>query len=106
MFVTLSSLLSLSLPYSLPPSFPQEVAADMIIQAIQAKSELTTLIGLNTLGKEDLLVTIATKLGVWVGVSQDRYGTLKVLEVENVFTTDMESCSVRVLPFQVVLRSA
>ena len=64
-----------------------------------------TILGLHTLGKEDLLVAIAKKLGVWVGVAPQRYETLRLIEAENVFTTDVDSCFVRVLPFYIALRS-
>lgn len=77
----------------------------MIVRLIRENSDCTTLLGLHTLGKEDLLVAIAMQLGMWVGVSQERYEMLRYLEADNVFTTDMDSCFVRVLPFHIVLRT-
>ena len=75
------------------------------MRLICENGEHTILIGLHTLGKEDLLVAIAKQLGMWVGVSPERYETLQLLEADNVFTTDMESCFVRVLPFHMVLKT-
>ena len=72
---------------------------------IRENKDCVTLIGLHTLGKEDLLVAIAKQLGVWVGVSPERYETLRVLEADNVFSTDFDRCFVRVLPFHVVLKT-
>ena len=78
---------------------------ETIVHQIRENGERTTLIGIHTLGKEDLLVAIAKQLGVWVGVSPERYETLRLLEADNVFTTDVGSCYVRVLPFHMVLRA-
>ena len=78
---------------------------ERIVRVIQENGERTTLVGLHILGKEDLLVAIAKQLGVWVGVSPERYETLQLLEADNVFTTDMGSCLVRVLPFHMVLKT-
>ena len=80
------------------------MATDTILQLIRENSDLTALLGLYTLGKEDLLVAIAKRLEVWVGVSPERYETLRVLEADNVFTTDIDRCFVRVQPFHIVLR--
>ena len=83
----------------------QEKATEMIMRLIYGRREHTTLVGLHTLGKEDLLVAIAKQLGMWVGVSPERYETLQLLEADNVFTTDVDSCFVRVLPFHIVLKA-
>ena len=86
-------------------SLLQEVATEKIINLIGQNKDGLTLLGLHTLGKEDLLVAIAKRLGVWVGVSPQRYETLCLIEAENVFTTDVDSCFVRVLPFHIALKT-
>ena len=83
----------------------QREATDTIVRLVQDHPNHTSLVALHSLGKEDLLVAMAVQLGVWVGVTQDRYDILKVLEVSNVFTTDVGSCQVQALPFYSVLKS-
>ena len=39
---------------------------------------------------------LAQKLETWVGVSEDRFETLELLEVPNVFITKREECRLRV----------
>lgn len=77
----------------------------MVVGMIREHRAHTVLIGLHSLGKEELLVAIAKQLGVWVGVSPERYGTLQLLKADNVFTTDMDSCFVKVLPFHVLVNT-
>lgn len=79
---------------------------DTVVELIRKNKEGMTLIGLHTLGKEDLLIAIAKRLGVWVGVSPERYETLCLIEAANVFTTEADNCFVSVLPFHVVLNIA
>ena len=45
------------------------------------------------------MVAIATTLGCRVGVDQERMERLKLLELPDVFDTDMDACWVRVYPF-------
>lgn len=75
----------------------------MVVSAIREHPAHTILIGLHSLGKEELLVAIAKQLGVWVGVSPERYEILQLLKADNVFTTDMDACFVKVLPFRMLL---
>lgn len=77
----------------------------MVVSVIREHTAHTILIGLHSLGKEELLVAIAKRLGVWVGVSPERYKILQLLKAENVFTTDMDSCFVKVLPFHLLLNT-
>ena len=87
-----------------PPLYtPQEEATESIISLIEhhqssasKDKDVATVIGLNTLGKEDLLVTIACRLKQWVGVSKERYESLKLLELPDVFCTDSSECHVQV----------
>ncbi|CAI8057517.1 5' exonuclease Apollo [Geodia barretti] len=66
---------------------PRETVTEEIINLIRGNKDGMTILGLHTLGKEDLLVAIAKSLGVWVGVAPGRYETLRLIEAENVFTT-------------------
>ena len=52
-----------------------------------------------------LQVRVATTVGCWIGVSPERYDTLKLLELPNVFKTEMKSCSVHVYPFHMVAKN-
>ena len=90
-------------PLPLPLYTPQEEATESIISLIEhhqssasKDKDVATVIGLNTLGKEDLLVTIACRLKQWVGVSKERYESLKLLELPDVFCTDSTECHVQV----------
>ena len=60
---------------------------------------------MHTLGKEDLLVAVATTLGCRVGVDKERMRRLKLLEMPDVFSTDMDACWVRVYPFHALTKS-
>lgn len=76
----------------------QKEASDSILSLINSHSDKIVLIGLYTLGKEDLLVEIANRLRTWIGVTEDRFERLKLLELTDVFRTSMEDCRVRVFP--------
>ncbi len=60
---------------------------------------------MHTLGKEDLLVSIATTLGCRVGVDEERMKRLKLLEMPDVFDTDMDACSIRIYPFHILAKN-
>ena len=64
----------------------------------------TVIIGLRKLGKEDLLVKLGMHFRQWVGVSRERMETLKLLELPDVFDTDMTSCFFQVYPFHLVAK--
>lgn len=71
---------------------------DRIISLIDAHPDKIILFGLYTLGKEDLLVEIAQRLKTWIGVTEERFERLELLEMPNVFKTSMHECRVRVFP--------
>jgi len=52
-----------------------------------------------------LQIRVATTVGCWIGVSPERYDTLKLLELPNVFKTEMKSCAVQVYPFHMVAKN-
>ena len=85
----------------------QEEATGSLISLIREKSDhcKTVVIGLHTLGKEELLVQLATSLRQWVGVSSERMATLKLLELPDVFTTDMIGSFFQVHPFYLVAKN-
>lgn len=86
--------------------FPtRDVVAKAIVELIRDNPECMYLIGLHNLGKEDLLVTLATEIGTWVGVSPERYETLKELEMPAVFSTELGQCQISVYPFHMVAKS-
>ena len=59
---------------------------------------------MNNLGKEDLLECIAETFHRWIGVSPEFYKKCTVLQRRNVFTTDVESTSIRAVPMHEVTR--
>lgn len=38
-------------------------------------------------------------MNTWIGVSRERFETMKLLELPNVFSEDMEHCRVQLCPF-------
>ena len=85
----------------------QEEATRNLISLIEDKKDeyRVIIVGLHTLGKEDLLVQLATRLQQWVGVSNERMATLKLLELPDVFSTDMSNCFIQVHPFYLVAKN-
>ncbi len=76
--------------------FLQEEATETIIKLIQDHPDRIILLGLHTLGKETMLVEVAMRLKTWIGVSAERYKTLELLEMPDVFKTEMKECRLRV----------
>ena len=62
-------------------------------------------LGLHKLGKEELLVEIATSLGCRIGVDQEKMELFKLLELPDVFDTDMDACWIRVCPFHILAKN-
>ena len=88
--------------------FPlQEKVTDDLVSLIKSNEGRynVVIIGLRTLGKEQLLVELATRLKHWVGVSPERMTTLKLLELPDVFSTDIGSCFFQVYPFHLVAKN-
>eukprot|EP00794_Sanderia_malayensis_P007558 gene7558-8395_t len=77
--------------------FPtREEASQDVVDVIKQHPEYQILIFCHTLGKEDLLVKIATELKEWVIVSNKKMETLRLLELPNVVTTDISDGRIRV----------
>ena len=96
----------LLLPEIIFLSYLQDQAAENLVSLIRANKDRyrVVILGLHKLGKEDLLVKLATSLQQWVGVSPERLTTLKLLELPDVFSTDMSDCFIRVYPFYMVAK--
>lgn len=58
--------------FPIPSSF-QEKATKQVLSLVEENPEMLIYLGMNTLGKEELLVTLARRLQTWVGVSRERY---------------------------------
>ena len=71
---------------------------------MESYSGSSVYIGLHNLGKEDLLVYLASRFQSYVSVSQDRMEVLKVLGMPNVFTCSTEEW-IRVVPFHLLAKN-
>ena len=79
-------------------AFPTRTQATVnILEIIRGHSECRVVIGLHNLGKEILLHTIAVVFKTWIGVDPLRKETLKLLEVPDVFTCDVDKVRIRVV---------
>ena len=71
--------------------FPsKEEATEEIFKIIERHPFRQVLFVCYSLGKEDLLVKLATRLSEWIIVSQEKMDLLKVLEVPNVFSVNTQ----------------
>ena len=87
-------------------SFPSRaVATTMVCDVIRCHPQKDIVIGVNNLGKEDLLECVAETFHRWIGVSPEFYKKCTVLQRRNVFTTDVESTSIRAVPMHEVTRA-
>ena len=84
----------------------QEKATEDLISLIKSNENkyTTVIIGLRKLGKEDLLVKLGMQFRQWVGVSRERMETLKLLELPDVFDTNIADCFFQVYPFHLVAK--
>lgn len=81
-------------------SFPtRSKASYKVLEIVQKhlKRNFKIVIGVKSLGKEDLLVNVAVSSECWIGVDPQRLNLLKVLNVPDVFTSDLESTRIRVV---------
>lgn len=79
-------------------AFPTRTQATVnILEIIRGHPECKVVIGLHNLGKEMLLHTIAVVFKTWIGVDALRKETLKLLEMPNVFTCDVDKVRIRVV---------
>lgn len=79
-------------------AFPTRTQAIVnILEIIREHPECKVVIGLHNLGKEMLLHTIAVVFKTWIGVDPLRKETLKLLEMPDVFTCDVDKVRIRVV---------
>ncbi|XP_018521637.1 5' exonuclease Apollo isoform X1 [Lates calcarifer] len=72
-------------------------ATQQIKEIIRSHPNHNVVIGLYALGKESLLLELAMEFKTWIEVSFERMETLKVLELPDVFTTDLGAGRIRVV---------
>lgn len=78
--------------------FPSRTQATVnILEIIRSHPECKVVIGLHNLGKEMLLHTIAVVFQTWIGVDPTRKETLKLLEMPDVFTCEVDKVRIRVV---------
>lgn len=78
--------------------FPtREEATDMILEVLRKHLDFNIVFGMNTLGKEDLLAKIGMTFQKWIGVNPKRMELLKLLDLPDVFTCDVDSTSIRIV---------
>ncbi|KAI3357382.1 hypothetical protein L3Q82_015821 [Scortum barcoo] len=70
-------------------------ATQQIKEIIRSHPNHNVVIGLYALGKESLLLELAMEFKTWIEVSFERMETLKVLELPDVFTTDVGAGRIR-----------
>ncbi|KAK6918944.1 DNA repair metallo-beta-lactamase [Dillenia turbinata] len=79
--------------------FPsRKLAAQKVVDVIAAHPEHDIVIGIDRLGKEDLLVHIAQALKIKIWVWPERLQTMHLLGFHDIFTTKTSSTRVRAVP--------
>ena len=69
--------------------FPsQKEATKQILAIIKQYPKHNIIIAIHSLGKEELLVNIAKEFHEWIVVTKEKYETLEILNLPNVFTTN------------------
>jgi hypothetical protein len=77
--------------------FPtREEATAQILELIRSNEDARVMIGVRSLGKEDLLVTLGRELKENIGVDETRFKTLEIIEAPNVFQTAPD-CRIQVV---------
>ncbi|KAK4286213.1 hypothetical protein QN277_002801 [Acacia crassicarpa] len=77
---------------------PRQVAANQIVNIILSHPEHEIIIGIDTLGKEDLLHHIARVLKIKIWVWPERLRTMHLLGLHDIFTTKTSLTRVRAVP--------
>ncbi|XP_042377412.1 5' exonuclease Apollo-like isoform X2 [Zingiber officinale] len=83
------------------PSFsfpPREVATKQVIDIIVTHPDHDIVIGIDNLGKEELLVNISKALNIKIRVWPERLRTMHLLGYKDVFTTNTSLTRVRAIP--------
>nr|XP_056700827.1 5' exonuclease Apollo [Euleptes europaea] len=83
----------------------QQKATEKIKELIRAHPCHLVKIGTYTLGKESLLVQIAQEFGTWIVVSPRKMELMKLLRLENVFTTEEEAGWIHVVDFSEICQA-
>ncbi|KAJ4975993.1 hypothetical protein NE237_001099 [Protea cynaroides] len=81
--------------YSFPP---RDAVAQQVIDVITSHPEHDIIIGIYTLGKEELLVRISQALKIKIWVWPERLQTMHLLGFHDIFTTDTSLTRVRAVP--------
>ncbi|KAK3104226.1 hypothetical protein FSP39_025470 [Pinctada imbricata] len=80
--------------------FPsREEATEEIMSMVRNHPDHDIVIGMRSLGKEDLLLHIADELQEWISLPGALYNTARILELPNVFCVNETNCRIRVEPF-------
>lgn len=77
---------------------PRDQAIEQIVKICKHHSDCTVFIGINWTGHEDLLVQVALEMEQRIGVTTKHLELLKLLEIKDVFTSEICSSNIRVLP--------
>ncbi|XWS68554.1 hypothetical protein CRYUN_Cryun04dG0099900 [Craigia yunnanensis] len=77
---------------------PREVAAQQVVDIISSHPEHDIIIGIDTLGKEDLLLHISNALNTKIWVWPERLQTMHLLGFHDIFTTKTSLTRVRAVP--------
>nr|KJB18720.1 hypothetical protein B456_003G066900 [Gossypium raimondii] len=77
---------------------PREVAVKQVADIISSYPDHDIVIGIDTLGKEDLLLHISNALNVKIWVWPERLQTMHLLGFHDIFTTDTSLTRVRAIP--------
>ncbi|MBA0638571.1 hypothetical protein Godav_005430 [Gossypium davidsonii] len=77
---------------------PREVAVKQVADIISSHPDHDIVIGIDTLGKEDLLLHISNALNVKIWVWPERLQTMHLLGFHDIFTTDTSLTRVQAIP--------
>ncbi|KJE92634.1 DNA cross-link repair protein 1B [Capsaspora owczarzaki ATCC 30864] len=70
-------------------AFPtREAGVDAVVDIIEQHPDHRVMIGIDTLGKEELLEAVALRLQTWIVVSQSRLNALQLIGARDVFTSN------------------
>ena len=79
-------------------AFPSRSSVTMtVMEIIRNHPQHKVIIGLHSLGKEALLRAIAVTCKMWIGVDATRMETLKLLQMPDVFTCDVDRTKIQVV---------
>lgn len=81
---------------------PRDAAQCEILTIIEQHPKDKIVIGLRNLGKENLLIAIASHFGTMIKVSEERYKTLELLNGHEQFSITDNNCRIEVVPMMQV----